>query len=792
MNTALQQATEVTHQLRRADGSGSHPLPPAGGAVLIGRGGDADVPVLDASCSRRQALVRVTDAAVVIEPLSASVPTLVNGERIESARVLGHLDVIAVGATALVFETLAELEQRAVPARPALVSRVAPLPFSPAAPAPEPSRAGASRTIVGGALGAAELGGEIPLSGDVVLGRDPAMAGVVLDHPQVSRRHAEIRFDRGRTVIRDLRSTNGTWVEGGRINGWTELRPGARVDVGPFALRFTGSSLAPSTREGNLRIVARGLGRTVQSLDTGKPVRILADVTLVIEPREFVCLLGPSGSGKSTLMNALSARVPADQGSVHLNDADLYASFESLKGGIAMVPQHDLLHEDLTLEDALYFTAKLRFPPDTTEAALRTAVDAAIASVDLRHRSKTCIKNLSGGQKKRASLANEIICRPNLLFLDEVTSGLDEGIDWEMMRLFRQMADRGMTVVCVTHSLSNVAEFCHKVVVMAAPGVLAFHGTPAEALEYFGVAKLGDIYRKLGTRKGHEWQRAFLTTSYYRRHVAERLPSGRETATAAASSAVDWRVALRESARQLPILTARLVKLVLADRKTLFAAALQSVVIGALLPLVFETLPEPDPRELAMLFLLGVSAFWFGCNNASKEIVKERLLYLRERDVNLSVPSYVLSKLVVIGVFVALQTGLLFLIVRGLSRVPGDDLPQLGQMLLVSLAGTSLGLLISAGSNTPDQANTLVPIALIPQIVLAGVIVEQLPRIPDAIAHGGITGFWMFEGMKAVLLDDAARAHLALGVQCAHALAFVAATLAVLFLRDRRSAGAGR
>jgi hypothetical protein len=252
------------------------------------------------------------------------------------------------------------------------------------------------------------------------------------------------------------------------------------------------------------------------------------------------------------------------------------------------------------------------------------------------------------------------------------------------------------------------------------------------------------------------------------------------------NQAAPWRTVVSEWFRQLVILSRRLTALTLADRKTLFYNLLQGVVIGVLLPLVFETLPDPDPREYPMMFLLGVSAFWFGCNNASKEIVKERQLYLRERDVNLSVSSYVLSKVLVTGFVVAVQVVMLFLMVKGMSRIPGDDHLQLVQMLVTGLTGTCMGLLISAGASSIDQANTLVPIALIPQIVLAGIMVEKLPPIPDFLAHGAISGFWMFEGMKAVLKGDRARQMLAMGVQLAHSATFLAIAFAILYVRDGR------
>ena len=222
-------------------------------------------------------------------------------------------------------------------------------------------------------------------------------------------------------------------------------------------------------------------------------LKLLDDVSLFIAPRHFVALIGPSGSGKSTLMNALSARAPADEGFVELNGIDLYTNFESLKQGMALVPQDEALHMPLRLDEAVGYTARLRLPPDTDKTDIEETVVQSLARVNLTDQSATAIKNLSGGQRKRACLANETVHDPSLLFVDEVTSGLDEQTDREIMRLMREHADRGRTVVCVTHTLANVAEFCHEIVVMKS-GVLAFYGTPEECLNYFGVDQLGLVY----------------------------------------------------------------------------------------------------------------------------------------------------------------------------------------------------------------------------------------------------------------------------------------------------------
>jgi ABC-type multidrug transport system ATPase subunit len=793
------------------------PLPLAGrSGLLVGRSARADLSFPDdASCSREQLrLVRHRDGWVV-EPLSQSVPTLLNGAQIDGPAALADGDEIAFSDQRLRFAA----RSAAVPPPPPPPDAGAPGPEATqvlargdvfrreadrsSIPAERPAGPPPDRTTFAARESLADtraLDADIPLTADARIGRDANAVDIVLDHPAVSRAHAEVRVRSGQVWLRDLNSSNGTFVNGERLSRRRQLQPGDSVDIGPYSLRFTGQSFARSSRVGNIRIVARNLVREVPSEGGGR-ARILDDVSLVIEPNEFVCLLGPSGSGKTTLMNALSARYPADSGHVAINDVGLYQNFDLLKEDIALVPQHDVLHEELTLAEALGYTAKLRLPADTPLGALQGEVTRVVQSVELEHRLNTPIARFSGGQKKRASLANETVIQPSLLFLDEVTSGLDEGTDWEMMRLFRQMADRGVTVVCVTHTLANVEEFCHKVAIMANPGVLVFYGSPAEALAFFRVDKLADIYRELPRKPAGEWQLEFEESEYYRRYIegplgaGPRRPAGGaaddedETATMAPTRLPDAGSGggIAETVRQFGILTRRYTKLLLSDRKTLGIALAQSAVIGLLLALVFGTYDSPDPRDSSLLFLLGISAFWLGCNNASKEIVKERPIYRRERDVNLSVLSYLSAKMVVFGAFAVVMVAILFLITLLFSQVPGSNLGQLGMMAMSALVGTALGLLISAATNTRDQANTMVPMALIPQIVLAGVIVPDLPVVPDVLAHVAISGFWTFDGMTAVLQDGVGDALAAFIVLAVHLVVFFGAAFVILLVRDSRS-----
>ena len=748
--------------------------------------------------AEEQFSIRVEYRGTILEVLSEAAPTLINDGPVTGTRTLQHGDRIAAGSTAMIYLEKADpkLRKPPVPSKPAPVpappdppaTTRQPVTDLPAAPLEGLPTSTASKIDGASAGNRISAPGDLPLDRDAIIGRDRANVTLVLDHPRVSRRHAQVVVRGGRVSLRDLGSSNGTFVNGVRIEGYRVLQADDRIDIGPYSFRFTGRSLVQSTSVGNLRIVAYNLSRTVRIRGgAGDRARILDRVTLVVEPREFICILGPSGSGKSTLMHALSARAPADTGQVFLNNVSLYANFQALKQGIAFVPQQDVLHEGLTLRQALAYTAQLRLPPDTAGHGIEDAVDRALERVDLGARAHTVIGNLSGGQQKRASLANEIVSQPNLLFLDEVTSGLDEGTDWEMMKLFRRMADDGMTIVCVTHTVANVEDFCHKIVIMANPGVLAFYGSPAEARRYFRLDKLGDVYRVLATRRGEEWRDAYLASDECRRYVQTQIASAPPAAERAPVAADQDTFATQaaEAARQFAVLVRRYGALVFSDRRTLGLAAMQSLLVGVALAIVFGSVGEDNPKQSPLLFFLGVSCFWYGCNNAAKEIAKERAIYRLERDVNLSVISYVLSKMALLTVVGLGQVALLFAIAAAFTGIPGDASNQFFAMSVAMVAGTATGLLISAVANTTDQASTLIPIVLIPQILLAGVIVE-LPALANFLAHGLVSGFWIYKNMASVLAQDRHEVSLATFVLLLHTLVCFAASCFVLYVKDAR------
>ncbi len=724
---------------------------------VAGRSQTAELPLLDARCSRQQfQLIRNTEGYSV-EPLSMNSPTYCNGVKLTGLQPLQHGALIQAGASQFLFlerDDPGLCRARILEGMQEQSTQIGSVPL----------HEHRDRTIFATQDRDIEnitLKHCIALSGQMLIGRDAERAAIHLPHAQVSRVHAQIVMHDRFAEVSDLNSANGTYVNGTRITTSVRIRHGDRVDIGPYALVFDGKSLRPHSRVDNVELACRNLMRVVRNRDNGDKLTILDNVSLVIRPREFVCLLGPSGSGKSTLLAALSARTPADQGNVTINGEDLYTNFDALKRDIAVVPQKDVLHELIKLRTALGYTARLRLPPDTTSKEIDNVVEDMLKTVGLGSRAGTQIGDLSGGQLKRASLANEIVNKPSLLFLDEATSGLDEQTDAEMMRLFRQIADGGKTVVCVTHSLAHVEETCHRVVILAEGGKLAFIGTPHEAKKYFEVDRLGHIYQTLSKRPASEWKDRFLGDQAYQRQLADSLAVDSNVEVPASPQQTPPFVdRLHCAARQTGLLSMRYLTILCADWRSLAMMLGQCVLVAFLIVLLFgdiheKEFPHDAQQSARIMFLLAISALWFGCNNSAKEIVKERTIYAKERDVNLLTLSYLASKVLLLGAISLLQVGLLLAIVKIGTGVVGG----VGSCLLLfslALTGVSLGLLISAASKSTDIAVTVVPLVLIPQIILSGAIAE-VGGFAKLLAQPFIVTYWGYGGLVACLPSDSVK-----------------------------------
>jgi ABC-type multidrug transport system ATPase subunit len=381
----------------------------------------------------------------------------------------------------------------------------------------------------------------------LVIGR-AADCDVCLPHAMVSRYHALLERRPEGLRLRDLGSVNGVFVAGRRIAEPVVVRDAQPVGIGPFLFTLKGGVVHSLDSSRSLRLEAHRLEKVVP-LPGGGSRKLLADVSLVVNPGEFVSLLGPSGSGKSTLMDCLNGRRRATGGRVLANGEDFYRHFDNFRQSLGYVPQRDIVHAQLSVHRALYYTARLRLPADTDPGELDARVATVLAEMELGPHRDTLVAHLSGGQVKRVSLGAELLAEPCLLYIDEATSGLDAGTEARMMRLFRGLADQGRSIVCITHNVENVDQ-CHLALVLLR-GRLVYFGPPREALGYFGVRRLGEVYDRLADRPPEEWARAFTASPLYEELVQGRLAAPTETAAPAPDGTAGRLAALPAEGRGL-------------------------------------------------------------------------------------------------------------------------------------------------------------------------------------------------------------------------------------------------
>ncbi len=329
------------------------------------------------------------------------------------------------------------------------------------------------------------------------------------------------------------------------------------------------------------------------------------------------------------------------------------------------------------------------------------------------------------------------------------------------MRLLRRLTDDGVTIIVVTHTLANVTEFCDKVICMGRGGHLTFVGAPSEALAFFAVRRLGEVFDRMDEVGAECWRERFEATVGATIDLPTATESHDNTRHPALYPQDPSFFTLLRVVRQTAILLHRNTTLLLSDRRTLVMAAAQSVLIGGLMGYAFGNFGEGQERvnaENALLLLLGLSAIWLGCNAASKDIVGELAIYRREHDINLSTAAFVGAKYLVSSAFTVLQLAVVYLLVAALADgIPGDRLQQFMLLTIGAMAGTAMGLVISAFANTRDQATTIVPLALVPQLILAGVLVPKLPPLATAVAKVAVSGYWLTEAMKSVFITAEGR-----------------------------------
>jgi len=452
-----------------------------------------------------------------------------------------------------------------------------------------------------------------------------------------------------------------------------------------------------------MRVDAIGLSKTVQG-----GTRVLQDVSLSINRGELIGVVGGSGAGKTTLLEALAGVSPAHEGRVLLDGVDLYARPDAFRAIVGYVPQDDIIHTELPLARTLRYAAHLRLPPDLSPETVEREVEAAMRALDLHEHAATRVADLSGGQRKRASVAVEMLTRPEVFFLDEPTSGLDPATGAELLRVLQALSEAGATVVLTTHAVQDLA-YCDRVVFLARGGRLVFVGSSDEAMRHFAVGSVEDIYGRLESAEGHPSRVEAGTTS----GVAREVP------------------AQPGPVQQWGVLTARTFEAMTRNKLTL------AILLGspAMVVMMFAVLfrrgafdpTDPDPTSILMtLFWITFGSFFFGLTYGLLQIVTERAILRREYLVGLRLGPYLLSKISVLLPFLVVVNVVMLVVLRALDRLPAASastyLSVGATLTLGAAAALALGLLASAAVNNPSQATLALPMLCFPAVLFSGAI----------------------------------------------------------------------
>ncbi|MFP1625481.1 FHA domain-containing protein [Streptomyces sp. 5K101] len=577
----------------------------------------------------------------------------------------------------------------------------------------------------------------------------------VVEDLTVSRHHAELRvLADGTYEIVDLGSHNGTFLNGRRVTR-APVVAGDIVGIGHSDFCLVGDQLQEFVDTGEVSLDVQDL--TVR-VDRGRKT-LLDQVSFPVGEKCLLAVVGPSGAGKSTLLNALTGQRPADHGTVWYDGRDLYRDYAELRQRIGLVPQDDILHPQLTVRRALGYAAELRFPEDTATSERDARVDEVIRELGLEQRADQPIHSLSGGQRKRVSVALELLTKPSLVFLDEPTSGLDPGMERSVMHMLRGLADDGRTVIVVTHSVLSL-DVCDRLLVLAPGGRIAYYGAPEDALPFFGFEQWPEAFEAFENDRGRDWRADYHTSPFHDHYVAssaqprlarERLPGGH----APPPKPQSWSAQLRTLVRRYAA--------VLSTDRT-FIAVMVGLPFGmGVMARIMAAGKLTLDTAAATLLVLCVGAVLTGAANAVRELVKERVIYRRERSVGLSRSAYLTSKVLVLGLITVVQAVVMTLVgLLGIDlRAPeghGVLLPPLVEITLaialLSFCAMLVGLMVSALVHKEEVTMPLLVLIAMVQIVFCGALVKVYDVVGLEQLAWLVPGRWGF-GATAATVDIA-------------------------------------
>ncbi len=598
---------------------------------------------------------------------------------------------------------------------------------------------------------------------------------IVLRHPSVSRTHAVIFRQAQGYGIQDAGSTNGVLINGDRMLQQRTLQDKDVIQISGFQLVYCGRSIYYKDRISGIGITARDINKFVGSGKTSK--QILHDANVEIGANEFVAIIGGSGAGKSTIMNVLNGFDRSYEGDVFFNNISLTDNFQLLKSIIGYVPQEDIIYENLTLRKMLHYTARLRMPKDVDDMEVEARIDDVLRTLELTEHQNTLIRKMSGGQKKRASIAVELLADPKLFFLDEPTSGLDPGTEKNLMTAMKKLCkEQERTIVMVTHTTQSL-HLCDKVIFMGPGGRVCFVGSVDAAKQFFGNDDLTEIYNIIGADP-ERWERKYKASA-----PGFSGQSGQSDVTS-------YRRPKVPALSQFTTLVSRYAELMGNDRRKLLILLLEPVVIGLLLVIVagdhifdvFNPDMPVDPgtapvaaraysETKSIMFTLSCAAIWIGLFNSIQEICKERNILKREYMANLRLPVYMGSKVLVqmiIGLIQAILLSMTFLLAvghmenddgvkiepapEGLQTLFGGENAMYIEVILTVwitiITSMALGLIVSSLVKSGDKAMVVAPFLLIVQLLFSGFLFP-LKGIGEKISYITVSK-WSVDGLCTI------------------------------------------
>jgi len=635
------------------------------------------------------------------------------------------------------------------------------------------------RMRMGGLISASR---RLTVGQSLVVGRDPT-ADVVLMTPNVSHFHARITRGPDGMVVEDLGSTNGTWLNGVRVSGAVALQPDDDLRLGPHRVEINEDmSIAREDLAGGargVRLDAHDLVRQVGPKSS--PITVVDRVSFTILPGEMVAVMGPSGAGKTSVLTTLAGYTPPTEGHVYMDGYSLYHHYDVFRSAVGYVPQEDVMHRTLSVREVLYYHARLEFSAEVSDQEIEERISTVLTQLDLSHVAKTIVgdenvRGLSGGQRKRLNVAMEMMSEPSLLILDEPTSGLDARSAMELIRQCRDLATAGRTVVMTIHQPRLEAfELFDKILLLTTGGKVAYFGPPGRVEgaktgeDSAGVRAYFEKHSLLPSsvaqnpadyaldaldpidpalkREPSFWDGAYRASASFKKFMKERGKGIEEEQNAQLKLGGLRKQRKARFFRQLRTLTMRYAKIKWRDRTSLVVQLAQAPIIAGLALLLFHkgqfkvTFLKDDVTPA--IFVLMAAAVWFGCSNVAREIVGERAIYRRERMGRLRPGAYLLSKVLMQGLLIGIQVGILLVVLIPGVGLGGGVFGLVSAVLLVAWSSMALGLLLSTLARTELQAIQFVPLAILPQIMLSGIL------IPVAGGKASAMAVWL---SKPVLL----------------------------------------